>query len=36
VQYEGPPVRARAIALPVIVLMPAAPANLYVRISMFD
>jgi hypothetical protein len=36
VQYEGPPARARAIPMPVIVLMPAAPAKLYVKISMFD
>jgi hypothetical protein len=36
VQYEGPPVRARAIAMPVIVLLPAAPTKLYVKISLFD
>jgi hypothetical protein len=36
VQYEGPQAKARAIPLPVIVLMPAAPTNLYVRISLFD
>lgn len=36
VQYEGPPVRARAIPMPVIVLLPQAPRKLYVRISLFD
>jgi hypothetical protein len=36
VQYEGPRVRARAIAMPVIVLLAAPPTKVYVRISLFN
>lgn len=36
VQYEGPKVRARAIATPVIVLLPAPPSAVYVKVSLFN
>lgn len=36
VQYEGPQVRARAIAAPVVVLLPAPPSAVWVKISLFN